>query len=224
MTSQSISIMRGLQTQPQHPQQQQQQAQSLMTHSSLITGLTTSSLSSSLSSIHSAKIDHSASTFFPKQQVNHAQQSGDYRYDFWQCPLCQETYQRNRPQLLQCFHAFCEPCIEKLADNNDGGCISCPSCGVTTQPVDIMPDCTLQDPPENVANDFMMPLAVNSSQCCTACKNVESMAVAKCFQCSSFLCRQCVCQHRIMNCFEGHRVSNGSSHHVARTPSISVPI
>jgi hypothetical protein len=216
--------MRGLQTQPQHSHQHhQQQAHSVMTHSSLLTGLNTSSLSSSLSSIHSTTIDHSTSTFFPKQQANHTQQGEAYRYDFWQCPLCQETYQRNRPQLLQCFHAFCEPCIEKLADNDDG-CISCPSCGITSQPTDIVPDCTLQVPPENVANDFMMPLADNSSQCCTACKNAESMAVAKCFQCSSFLCRQCVCQHRIMNCFEGHRVSNASSHHVARSPSFSDPM
>ena len=69
---------------------------------------------------------------------------------------------------------------------------------------DILPDYTLQN---NQSNEYTLSFGESSAQFCTACKSTESMAVAKCFQCSSFLCHQCVCAHQIMNCFEGHRVS-----------------
>ena len=208
MTSQSISIMRGLQSQQQqqqpHPQQQQQNIKlpPTSTHPSLITGLRTSSPSSSLSSVHSTTDNpcYSSSPFYPKQQ------NQDYHYNYWNCFGCQESYKQNRPQVLQCFHSLCETCVEKLSGNEDES-ICCPLCGMTTMLTDILPDYTVQNNHLNVSNDYMFPLGENSTQNCTACKSSESMALAKCFQCSSFLCHQCVCAHQIMNCFEGHRVS-----------------
>ncbi|CAF1006246.1 unnamed protein product [Rotaria sordida] len=211
-TSQSISIMRSLQSQQYQPhnQQHQQQTQQIITqpstHTSLLAGLTTSSPSSSLSSVHSATTDNpccSSSPFFPKLQHQ------EYHYNSWDCPGCQEPYKQNRPQVLQCFHTLCETCVEKLSENDDAS-ICCPLCGLTTMLRDILPDYTVQNNHSNVSNDYMLPLGENSAQCCTACKSAESMAVAKCFQCSSFLCHQCVCAHQIMNCFEGHRVSYDS--------------
>ncbi|CAF2363970.1 unnamed protein product [Rotaria sp. Silwood2] len=208
-TSQSISIMRSLQSQQQHlphNQQQQQQIQHIITqpstHASVLAGLTTSSPSSSLSSVHSATTDNpccSSSPFFPKLQHQ------EHHYNSWDCPGCQEPYKQNRPQVLQCFHSLCETCVEKLSENDDAS-ICCPLCGLTTMIRDILPDYTVQSNHSNVSNDYMLPLGENFAQCCTACKSAESMAVAKCFQCSSFLCHQCVCAHQIMNCFEGHRV------------------
>jgi tripartite motif-containing protein 2/3 len=209
-TSQSISIMRSLQSQqhqPPPPHHQQQQTKHILnqpsTHTSLLTGLPTSSPSSSLSSVHSATTDNpccSSSPFFHKQQ-----QHQEYHYNYWDCPICQEAYKQTRPQVLQCFHTLCETCVEKLLENDDAS-ICCPLCGLTTMLTDILPDYTVQNNHSNVSNDYMLPLGDNSNQCCTACKSAESMAVAKCFQCSSFLCHQCVCAHQIMNCFEGHRV------------------
>jgi hypothetical protein len=201
--------MRGLQSQKHHPQQQQQQQQTQhiiaqpSSHSSVLAGVTTSSPSSSLSSVHSATTDNpccSSSPFF------HKQQNQEYHYNYWDCPVCQEAFKQNRPQVLQCFHSICETCVQKLSQTDDAS-ICCPLCGLTTMLTDILPDYTVQSNHSNISNDYMLPLGENSTQCCTACKSAESMAVAKCFQCSSFLCHQCVCAHQIMNCFEGHRVS-----------------
>ena len=179
-----------------------------------------SSLSSSLSNLQSSTIDRTGqngtSAFFPKSssatsQQNHLTKSDEeYHYNFSQCPLCQESYQRCRAQILPCFHSLCETCVEKLVEKDEGSII-CPSCGTTTLAAEILPDCTLQSPDEHLSNPYMVSLGDNSSQCCTACKSTESMAVAKCFHCSSFLCHQCVCAHEIMNCFEGHHVSNEDS-------------
>ncbi|CAF1615131.1 unnamed protein product [Adineta ricciae] len=208
-TSQSISIMRSLQSQQHSAQQQQQKMQQMLgqpsTHASLLTGLTTSSPSSSLSSVHSiTNVDNpcsSSSPFFHKQ-IQHQ----DCHYNHWDCPHCQEPYKQTRPKVLQCFHTLCETCVEKLSDNNDAS-ICCPSCGVTTMLNEILPDYTAQNHPESLSNDYMLPFGENATKSCTACKSAESIAIAKCFQCSSFLCHQCVCAHQIMNCFEGHRVS-----------------
>ncbi len=201
-TSQSISIMRGFQSQQQqHPQLQKQHIKppSASTHSSLLAGLTTSSPSSSLSSVHSTTDNPCCSSSTPFSHKQHQ----EYHYNYWNCPGCQEAYKQNRAQVLQCFHSLCETCIEKLSENENGN-LSCPLCGLTTLLTDILPDYTIQN---NHSNEYMLSLGENSTQYCTACKSSESMAVAKCFQCSSFLCHQCVCAHQIMNCFEGHRVS-----------------
>lgn len=210
-TSQSISIMRGFQSQqqsplPQHPQQQQQgkhMSNQSSGHTSVLTGLPTSTPSSSLSSVHSATTDHPGSTsasFFHKQQ----QQQQQDHYNYWNCSMCQEPYKQNRPQVLQCFHTLCETCVEKVSDTDEGN-LCCPLCGQSTMLNEILPDFTVQN--HHMSNDYMLTLADNANQGCTACKSTESTAVAKCFQCSGFLCHQCVCAHRIMNCFEGHRVS-----------------
>ncbi|CAM2698441.1 unnamed protein product [Rotaria socialis] len=210
ITSQSISILRGLQSQQQQNSLQQKSPIKPVasTHLSLLPGLTTSSPSSSLSSVHSTTdnlccASSSSSAFYTKQQQQQQQQ--DYHYNYWNCPGCQEAYKQNRPQVLQCFHSLCETCIEKLSEKENRN-ISCPLCGLTTMLTDILPDYTIQNNPSNLSNDYMLPLGESSTQYCTACKSSESMAVAKCFQCSSFLCHQCVCAHQIMNCFEGHRV------------------
>ncbi|CAF3728431.1 unnamed protein product [Rotaria magnacalcarata] len=208
-TSQSISILRSLQSQQQQNSLQPKTPIKPVasTHLSLLPGLTTSSPSSSLSSVHSTTDNlccASSSSFYTKQQQQQQQQQ-DYHYNYWNCPGCQEAYKQNRPQVLQCFHSLCETCIEKLSEKESRN-ISCPLCGLTTMLTDILPDYTIQNNPSNLSNDYMLPLGESSTQYCTACKSSESMAVAKCFQCSSFLCHQCVCAHQIMNCFEGHRV------------------
>ncbi|CAF1645723.1 unnamed protein product, partial [Adineta ricciae] len=219
-TSQSISIMRGFQVQQQGQPFPTQKQSMKLTHSTLLAGLTSSSPSSSLSSVHSTSDNPccSSSPFYQKQQ-----QHQEDHYNFWNCPNCQEAYKQNQPQVLPCFHSLCETCIEKLADN---GTISCPLCGLSTMLTDILPDYTMPNQPSNVSNEYMLSLGDGSTQFCTACKSSESMAVAKCFQCSSFLCHQCVCAHQIMNCFEGHRVvhikeldANGNDHRVMFCPT-----
>jgi hypothetical protein len=41
---------------------------------------------------------------------------------------------------------------------------------------------------------------------CTGCKSENSPAVARCYDCSNYLCSNCVMAHQFMHCFEGHRV------------------
>lgn len=41
---------------------------------------------------------------------------------------------------------------------------------------------------------------------CTSCKNKKSDAVAKCIDCDSYLCSNCVTAHQYMHCFDGHSV------------------
>ena len=43
---------------------------------------------------------------------------------------------------------------------------------------------------------------------CTACKSVDSAAVANCFSCAKLLCANCVIAHQLMVAFEGHHVTN----------------
>ena len=41
---------------------------------------------------------------------------------------------------------------------------------------------------------------------CTGCKSKDTNAIARCYDCSNFLCSNCVTAHQFMHCFEGHRV------------------
>jgi len=63
---------------------------------------------------------------------------------------------------------------------------------------------------------------------CTGCKSRESSAVARCFDCSNFLCANCVMAHQFMHCFEGHHVTtlgeitnNSGTHHVQELDSVN---
>jgi len=205
-SSQSISILRGFQTQQQQQQptsMQSVQLNSLKTNSTLLTGLTGASSSSSSSSVHSST-DHPYSL----TSSSHSKHHENYPFHFWNCSGCHEVYKENRPEVLQCFHSLCEHCMEKFT-NVEQETISCPSCGLTSRLTEILPDYTIQNNQSQSTDDYMLTLAGGNesyTQYCTACKSAESMAVAKCFECLSFLCHQCVCAHQIMNCFEGHRV------------------
>ena len=47
------------------------------------------------------------------------------------------------------------------------------------------------------AGDFKV-----STSMCTACKSVDSAAVANCFSCAKLLCANCVIAHQLMVAFE----------------------
>ena len=47
-----------------------------------------------------------------------------------------------------------------------------------------------------------------STSMCTACKSVDSAAVANCFSCAKLLCTNCVIAHQLMIAFEGHTVAS----------------
>merc|ERR1712106_66426 len=112
-------------------------------------------------------------------------------------------------------------CLERCQEHPEK--ITCPSCHT---------DCQLG--PAGVAGllaDYGVS-GISDSQLdgayCTGCKSRESSAVARCFDCSNFLCANCVMAHQFMHCFEGHHVttlgeitSNSGGHHVQELDAVN---
>lgn len=119
------------------------------------------------------------------------------------CALCHETY--TIPKVLNCFHTFCQPCLEKIQEAPDK--IACPSCQTETHLssasglAGLLPDF----PVSNILEANSLDNAVGTLHC-TCCKSKEMAAVARCADCANFLCPNCVMAHQYMHCFEGHRV------------------
>lgn len=57
------------------------------------------------------------------------------------------------------------------------------------------------------ANSVDMRAIESHSVTCTSCKAKET-AVARCSDCASFLCPNCVTAHQFMRCFENHKVNS----------------
>jgi len=144
---------------------------------------------------------------------------GSFTSSNTKCPVCNGTFVS--PKVLPCFHTFCQPCLERCQEHPEK--ITCPSCHT---------DCQLG--PAGVAGllaDYGVS-GISDSQLdgafCTGCKSRESSAVARCFDCSNFLCANCVMAHQFMHCFEGHHVttlgeitSNSGGHHVQELDAIN---
>jgi len=121
------------------------------------------------------------------------------------CGLCHEIF--TRPKVLPCLHTFCQDCLEKTQEVADR--LTCPTC---------RQECPLSA--HGVAGllaDFAVSNLIEVSQgsngdcsnkSCTGCKSKETAAVARCYDCSNYLCELCAYAHQFMHCFEGHRVIN----------------
>jgi len=128
------------------------------------------------------------------------------------CAICSGTFQR--PKVLQCFHTYCQACLEKVQDHPDR--VSCPQCHNDTTlgsggVAGLLSDYGITGLMEMVA---AAGSAGNTSGLdfagtfCTGCKSRESAAaVARCMTCANFLCPNCVMAHKFMHCFEGHHVT-----------------
>jgi len=130
--------------------------------------------------------------------------------DQFSCPSCTCRYQQ--PRVLHCLHVLCTPCLEKLATNEEEGkavgqrpgdskVMVCPVCKQETHigaigelPLDVV-----------IMNMMDMNDIHEMRMLCTSCKAQEN-AVARCSDCASFLCPNCVTAHKYMRCFENHKV------------------
>jgi len=147
--------------------------------------------------------------------------------DPFSCRICTKRFQQ--PRVLTCLHVFCSGCLDRLVEDKervgDGDAATetgvgsgrkaasagaepdqvhlvCPSCkqetrvsGVSELPLDV------------VMMNAMDMSDINASRIlCTSCK-AEEKAVARCSDCASFLCSNCVTAHKYMRCFENHKVS-----------------
>src|SRR6218665_1734308 len=117
------------------------------------------------------------------------------------CQICNEKFQT--PRVLDCLHVFCTPCLDKLVESGaEGTSVACPTCKqatrLTTGIADLLVDV--------VVINMMEMAEIRTQQVrCTSCK-AEEKAVARCSNCSSFLCGSCVTAHNYMLCFEKHKV------------------
>lgn len=144
------------------------------------------------------------------------------------CAICQENFKD--PRILNCLHVFCRDCLEKqLAESqaraeeeNDGqqngeeGCgkpstegeqgpmyIECKTCkDVFRLPKNGIEDLQIEHVLLAILN---MSSVSDLSIVCTSCKAKEK-ATARCNDCVSFLCPNCVTAHQFMRCFENHQV------------------
>ena len=132
------------------------------------------------------------------------------------CRICEEKYKQ--PRVLSCLHVFCTPCLEKqLEDGDPDGdqdsiaegtgiqkdTLKCTQCKQIT----VLTSKGVEDLPlDTVMVNILDMAAMNDPQIvCTSCKAREK-AVARCNDCASFLCLNCVAAHQYMRCFENHKV------------------
>ncbi|VVD06072.1 brain tumor protein [Leptidea sinapis] len=122
------------------------------------------------------------------------------------CKLCENKLYS--PRVLSCLHVFCEACIDKLMVNEAGDSlkydivIECPLCKQETKIPVGGASCL---PSDYVITNILDVSSMDQSVVCTCCKSKEP-AVARCTDCSHFLCSNCNSAHEFMRCFENHHV------------------
>lgn len=124
------------------------------------------------------------------------------------CGACNSGYKE--PRLLACLHIYCEACLESALEKqsegkkSQAGTLECPECGHKTKMVGrgVVDSCPLE---HLLVNELDRAALETLSMVCTSCKAKEA-AVARCTDCASFLCNNCVTAHRYMRCFESHAV------------------
>lgn len=135
------------------------------------------------------------------------------------CQICNEKFQT--PRVLDCLHVFCTPCLDKLVESGaEGTSVACPTCKqatrLTTGIADLLVDV--------VVINMMEMAEIRTQQVrCTSCK-AEEKAVARCSNCSSFLCGSCVTAHNYMLCFEKHKVESFEDLCKEDSPGIHKPM
>lgn len=130
------------------------------------------------------------------------------------CSKCGSTF--NQPKILTCLHVFCQSCLEKeieeKEENEPKDVIVCPKCKQET----IIPKKGIQELPiDHVTIDLLEMSAMNEMKLvCTSCKAKEK-AVARCCDCASYLCENCVTAHQFMRCFDNHKVNKSKWYYIS---------
>lgn len=122
------------------------------------------------------------------------------------CSLCHSSPAADS-KFQSCYHLYCQTCLEKNKFN-------CPRCQTDA----ILPPANVETIISNLflnglSEQLDAPFNNTNQQSgavrCTGCKsNKKQDAVARCVDCSNYLCSNCVMAHQFMHCFEGHRVLN----------------
>ncbi|XP_076103695.1 E3 ubiquitin-protein ligase TRIM45-like [Mytilus galloprovincialis] len=115
------------------------------------------------------------------------------------CGICLSPY--TEPRLLDCFHSFCTPCLEKL-DVHDNY-LTCPLCrtniSIPEKGVSGLKSYPFNVEPSNSGNEI--------TDICELCSE-ENFVVAKCLDCRINLCLNCRDYHKKLKTSQNHSIEN----------------
>ena len=153
-----------------------------------------------------------------KQKLESKTKSSDVP-DEIQCKICKKRYED--PKLLPCLHTFCKVCLEQSVETHNGK-LYCPVC-----PTEI--NSTEFSGVERLQSNFMVSNLLQAidlkqgltSKQCESCEEGET-ATSRCFECSDFLCGNCVDAHKRVRFTKNHRVvaiKNLNADAMVKTPT-----
>ena len=121
---------------------------------------------------------------------------------FWEIIKINSNFSIIFFQVLQCFHTFCQACLEKVQDHPDR--VNCPQCHFDTPlgsggVAGLLSDYGITGLLEITASGSAMAGGIDfGATICTGCKSRDSaLAVARCMTCANFLCSNCVMAHKV---------------------------
>lgn len=121
------------------------------------------------------------------------------------CPICSRCFKS--PKVLPCLHVFCAECVQELVRQRHGQAfLQCPKC---PKSVEIPAPYTADTLPPSLHHGRLLDLRLlenpqHSSSSCGSC-NVRASVVCYCFQCSEFLCTECLNAHHLVKILKEHR-------------------
>ena len=131
------------------------------------------------------------------------------RVEFHRCTACKHPY--SDPRVLNCLHTFCACCLEGMVVTKDEKkCVQCQKCSVLTQcPTgsllkDIQVNFGLRRHIETLTFDR------SDHVLCRSCRQ-DYIAIARCFDCSLFMCEQCTTTHRRLTVYSDHTIGDMST-------------
>ena len=136
-----------------------------------------------------------------------------------QCKICKKRYED--PKLLPCLHTFCKPCLEQSVENHNGT-LYCPVCPTKVSSSEFSDVEKLQS--NYMISNLLQAIDLKqglSSKQCESCEE-DVTASSRCFECSDFLCANCVEAHKRVRFTKNHRVvaiKNLNADAMVKTPT-----
>ncbi|XP_028392155.1 tripartite motif-containing protein 45-like [Dendronephthya gigantea] len=141
-----------------------------------------------------------------------------------QCKICKKRYED--PKILSCLHTFCKACLEESLETHNG-VLYCPVCPAEMNSTDMSDVNKLQ-------SNFMISNLLEAidlkrglgSKLCNSCEEGVS-ATSRCFECSDFLCGNCVEAHKRVRFTKNHRIvaiKNLGADSMVKTPTCATHV
>ena len=126
------------------------------------------------------------------------------------CAVCLDDFKQ--PKMLNCFHVFCEQCLQRLVVQERQGQVSlrCPTCRRST----LLPSATSVSGLQSAFHvhhlleiqDALKKMKEPKSVQCEKCKKVSRVATSFCRDCGQFICATCADVHANWDNLSSHEV------------------